>query len=175
LSLHRDPPKRSLSAGEKIGIAVVVLIITPFLIAGMVSGARQTLDSKPAPAMSRPLPAPVSTSAAPTHHVSAARQHSRSAPTFSYPGDPQCAITYRAEGNDRMSWTASVTVAGQLITHASDVSGSIYRHDVQVTRGVTQFVAKVPLSRIDDVGGVLYVGSTSYGCSISPLRQSVSR
>ena len=37
-------------------------------------------------------------------------------PTFSYPGDQQCAITYRDDGNGTMSWTATVTVAGRLRT-----------------------------------------------------------
>ena len=43
-------------------------------------------------------------------------------PPFSYPGDPQCAITYRDNGNRTMSWTATVTVAGELITHAASVA-----------------------------------------------------
>jgi hypothetical protein len=28
----------------------------------------------------------------------------------------------------------------------------------------------VPLSQISDIGGVLYAGSASYGCSIAPQR-----
>jgi len=91
-------------------------------------------------------------------------------PTFSYPGDPQCAITYRDNGNGTMSWTAAVTVTGELITHASDKSGDLYRHDVQVSVGPNTFTAPQPLSQIDDIGGVLYAGSASYGCSIAPQR-----
>jgi hypothetical protein len=93
-------------------------------------------------------------------------------PTFTYPGDRQCRITYRDNGNGTMSWTANVTVAGELITHASDSSGNIYRHDEQVPIGLNTFTAPVPLSRITDIGGVLYVpnnsSSTSYGCSVRP-------
>ena len=92
------------------------------------------------------------------------------APTFSYPGDRQCAITYRDNRNGTMSWTATVTVAGQLITHASDKSGDLYRRDVQVSPGPNTFTAPQPLSQIDDIGGVLHVGPASYGCSIGPQR-----
>jgi len=91
-------------------------------------------------------------------------------PTFSYPGDRQCAITYRDNGNGSMSWVATVTVAGELITHASDKSGDINRRDVQVSVGQNTFTAPQPLSQIDDIGGVLYVGSSSYACSIAPQR-----
>ena len=95
-------------------------------------------------------------------------------PTFTYPGGPQCKITYRDNGNGTMSWTADVTVAGELITHASDMSGNINRHDEQVTVGLNTFTAAVPLSQVTDIGGVLYVpdssASTSYGCSVAPQR-----
>ena len=93
-------------------------------------------------------------------------------PTFTYPGGPQCRITYRDNGNGTMSWTANVTIAGELITHASDTSGNIYRHDQQVPVDLNTFTAPVPLSQITDIGGVLYVpdasASTSYGCSVAP-------
>jgi hypothetical protein len=95
-------------------------------------------------------------------------------PTFTYPGGPQCRITYRDGSNGTMSWTANVTVAGELITHASDTSGNIYRHDEQVTVGLNTFTAPVPLLQVTDIGGVLYVpdssASTSYGCSVAPQR-----
>jgi hypothetical protein len=90
--------------------------------------------------------------------------------SFSYPGDRQCLITYRDDGNGSMSWTATVTVAGELITHASDKGGDINRRDVQVSAGANTFTAAVPLAQVDDIGGVLYVGSRQYGCSIAPQR-----
>ena len=43
-------------------------------------------------------------------------------------------------------------------------------HDVQVSVGPNTLIAPQPLSQIDDIGGVLYVGSASYGCSIAPQR-----
>jgi hypothetical protein len=62
---------------------------------------------------------------------------------------------------------ATVTVAGELRTRAGDKSGDLYSHDVQVSAGPNTFAAPQPLSQIDDIGGVLYVGSASYGCSIA--------
>ena len=91
-------------------------------------------------------------------------------PTFSYPGDWQCAITYRDDGSGSMSWTATVTVAGELRTHVSDQSGDLYSHDPQVNVGQNTFTAPQPLSQIDDISGVLYAGSASYTCSIAPRR-----
>src|SRR5438874_2084302 len=64
-------------------------------------------------------------------------------PTFSYRGNRHCAITYHDEGNGSMSWTATVAVAGELITHASDKSGDINRHDVHVSAGPNTFTAPV--------------------------------
>ena len=89
-------------------------------------------------------------------------------PTFAYPGDPQCAITYRDNHDGTMSWTAKVTVAGQLITHVSDKRGNIYRHVVQVIPGLRVFSAPVPLSQINDAGGVVYGKNGSQACSIAP-------
>jgi hypothetical protein len=37
-------------------------------------------------------------------------------------------------------------------------------------RGAEQFHRSVPLTQVDDIGGVLYVGSRSYGCSIAPAK-----
>src|SRR5271165_1840496 len=75
-------------------------------------------------------------------------------PTFAFPGSRQCAITYRDNHNGTMSWTATVTIGGQLITHVSDKAGNIYRHVTQVTAGPATFTAPVPLPQIDDIGGV---------------------
>ena len=91
-------------------------------------------------------------------------------PTFSYPGDQQCTITYRDNGNGTTSWTATITVGGELRTHASDKSGDLYSHDAQVSVGQNTFTAPQPLAQIDDIGGVLYADSHSYGCSIAPQR-----
>jgi hypothetical protein len=107
---------------------------------------------------------PVATAAA----ASPAAAHTGPEPTFTYRGDRRCEITYQDGGNGSMSWTAIVTVAGELITHASDKSGDINRRDVQVSVGSNTFSAAVPLSQVDDIGGVLYVGSKSYGCSVAP-------
>lgn len=171
--------RRNLSLSRRSNCAIAASPPTcglsrraPFLIAGMISGARQSLAGKPALAGSNSPSASASPGLAlvPTRRTSSAKPSAATKPTFRYPGDPQCAITYRDDGNDTMSWTAKVTVAGELITHASDSSGNINRHDLQVAPGPNRFVASVPLSQIGDIGGVLYVGSASYGCSIAPQR-----
>lgn len=91
-------------------------------------------------------------------------------PTFAYPGNRQCAITYRADPNGTMSWTATVTVPGRIITHASDRAGAIFRRIARVTPGPNLFSAPVPLAQVDDIGGVLYGRTHSYACSIAPAR-----
>lgn len=91
-------------------------------------------------------------------------------PTFSYSGDPQCAITYGTNQAGTTTWTATVTEAAELITHASDNQGDLNRHDVQVTPGPNYFTAPEALNDIGNVGGVLYVGSNTYGCSIAPAK-----
>jgi hypothetical protein len=69
-----------------------------------------------------------------------------------------------------MTWTATVTVAGELHTHARDKSGDLYSQDAQVSVGPNVFIAPQPLSPIDDIGGMPYVGSASYAGSIAPRR-----
>jgi len=110
------------------------------------------------------------TSSGPAAAPFSARPHAT--PTFVYPGDPQCAITYRDDGDGTMSWTATVTVAGELITHAADIEGNIYRHVVQVSPGPNRFMAPVPLSQVDDMGGNLDGAGASYGCSVAPQLSS---
>ena len=104
---------------------------------------------------------------APTHSATRTAKPLRE-PTFSDPGDRQCAITYRDNHNGTMSWTARTTVKGQLITHVSDKRGDLFRHVVTLAPGAHVFTAPVPLAQIDDAGGVLYVGNSTYGCSIAP-------
>jgi hypothetical protein len=110
------------------------------------------------------------TASNPAPAASATKSSPVAEPTFAYRVDKECSITYRDNGNGAMSWVANVTVSGELITHASDKSGNIYRRDVQVQIGPNTFTAPVPLSEITDIGGVLYVGNGSYGCSVAPQR-----
>ena len=206
LSQHRGAAKNPWSLRKKIGIAVIVLFCVPPFIAGMISGVRQGLGGKPsssgtdAPSIANKVPPALETTAqSKTHQVHARtpeksppilattaqpkndRVRARKAsvitgPSFSYPGDPECVITYGEGGSSATSWNAQVTVAGELITHASDSRGNIYRHDVQVTPGSDNFTAQVPLSQVTDIGGVLYTpndsspADTSYGCSVAPQR-----
>jgi hypothetical protein len=84
-----------------------------------------------------------------------------------------CAITYRDKGDGTMTWTATVTEKGELITHASDNSGDINRHDDPVTPGAHAYTANAPISQIGDIGGDLYVGGSQFGCSVGPAAATV--
>ena len=128
-----------------------------------VSGARPVAATSPAAVEASPTARP-----RPTHPPTSARALPE--PTWVYPGDPHCRITYRDRGDGTMSWTATVTVAGQLRTHAGDRSGTTYEHDVPVTQGPNAFAAPVPLAQIDDLGGVLSTSTSSYACSVAPQR-----
>lgn len=168
-------PKPPMSRGKKILIGVAVVVAAPPFIAGVISGAKNAAVQQAtnvvasAKASTSPQPVKAPTTQTPRSSSPDPRATPKAPePTFSYPGDPQCAITYRDRGDGSMTWTAAVTDAGELITHASDKSGNVYRHDVQVTPGPNAFAALVPLAQINDIGGVLYVGSTSYGCSVTP-------
>jgi len=170
LSQHQGNPKPSMSTRKKTGIAVAIVLCAPVVISGMFSGMRQSLDSKHGSVVSTSPLTPASTPLVAAHRASGAKRSQAATPSFVYPGDPQCSITYRGHGKTAMSWTAKVTLAGQLITHASDVSGNLYRHVVHVTPGPKRFIAPVPLAQINDIGGVLYVRDATYGCSIAPQR-----
>ncbi len=124
LRLHRDSARVSLIT-KKIGLAALVCALVLFAGACGSAGNGPTSAASDAPSLSG-AKSPVAE------------------PTFTYPGGPQCKITYRDNGNGTMSWTADVTIAGELITHASDTSGNINRHDEQVTVGLNTFTAPVP-------------------------------
>ena len=132
MSQHKDSAKMPL---KKIGLAVLVCGLVLFTGACGSAGNGPTAAASDAPSLT-------------------GQQSPVAEPTFTYPGGPQCKITYRDNGNGTMSWTADVTVAGELITHASDTSGNINRHDEQVTIGLNTFTASVPLSQVTDIGGV---------------------
>lgn len=147
-----------LTRGQRIGVVAAVVVCAPPLIAGMIAGAKDSGGGKKddaarpsATSTRRPTPA-----AAPE-------------PTFTYPGTPKCAITYRDRGDGSMSWTAVTTVPGQLITHATDTAGKIHRHDGHATPGPHTFALDKPLAQITDIGGNLDGDSgRSYGCSVRP-------
>jgi hypothetical protein len=84
-----------------------------------------------------------------------------------------CAITYRDKGDGTMTWTATVTEKGELVTHASDSSGNINRHDDPVTPGAHAYTANAPISQIGDIGGNLYAGDSQFGCSVGPAAATV--
>ncbi len=169
MSGHRGGQKSAMAnmtKGQKVGVTIAVFVVVSvvyYLVAPKPSASTPAAAASPvavqtsAPA-AKPTPAPKPSNAAPE-------------PTFVYPGDPQCSITYRDRGDGSMSWTATVTVAGSLITHAGDSAGNLYSHDTQVQAGPNAFAAPVPLSSITDIGGNLTTSSgTSYGCSVAPTK-----
>jgi hypothetical protein len=155
-------PGGSRTPVNRRGLAVVA-IIAGLLVVGVIASATG--------AGKHVKPGQASASNQPTLAASQSPSPSRAkSPTFAFPGDRHCAITYRARGSSAMTWTATVTVAGQLITHASDKSGNIYRRVVHIIPGPKVLSAPVPLSQINDIGGVLNTAGTSYGCSVAPYR-----
>ncbi len=165
MSGHRGVQKQPMTKGQKIGVGIAVFCGVAVLVA-IVDPQKSTTTSAPStPPASATTPSPSQTTSAPAK----ASQAPAVEPTFVYPGDPQCAITYRDRGDGSMSWTATVTVPGELITHAGDAAGNLYPHDVQVSPGPNAFAAPVPLSQITDIGGNLTAtDGTSYGCSVAP-------
>lgn len=146
---------RRLSTAQKVGIGVLAVIGLPSLVGGMVQGAKDSISHHHAVTAAHTATAGRTVAATPVL-----------GPTFAYPGDPQCAITYQAHG-DGASWTVQVTVPGELITHASSDSTGINRHDVRVTPGRRTFTVQAPLAAITDVGGTLRTADgRQYGCSV---------
>lgn len=163
--------REPMSGRKKAAIGIAAVVCAPALIAGAIHGATQH-GTPAAAAASRTTPTAATTAAASPAATSAAPATKRAGaePTFAYPGDPQCAITYRDRGDGSMSWTATTTIAGELRTHADSASGSVYSHVVNTTLGPNVFAAPVPLAQIDDIGGVLSTPGASYACSIAPGR-----
>ena len=155
------------STKRKVLVGAAVVVCAPAFIAGAINGARQSSASpaaKTVAAASDSAPAATSSAARPSTATKPAAE-----PTFTFPGDRQCAITYRDRGDGTMSWTATTSVAGELRTHAGTGSGSLYQHDQQVPVGPSAFTAPVPLAQVDDIGGTLTTsGGGSYACSVAP-------
>lgn len=160
--------RQPMSRRKKALIGLGAVICAPAFIAGAIRGAAHSAGHAIA---SRAAVTAATTPASPSATTAATAPATRRAaaePTFVYPGDPQCAITYRDRGDGSMSWTATTTVAGELRTHADSTSGSIYSHAARTTPGPHAFAAPVPLAQINDIGGVLFTPGASYSCSIAP-------
>lgn len=167
---YQAPQKQPMSRNKKIAIGAAVAVRLPAVVAGMIAGAQKETDSTPAGAPMSQDTAAANATPAPTKAPGTAAPKPGTGPTFAYRGDPQCAITYRDRGNGTMIWTATVTLAGQLRTHAGDRGGGLYAHDTPVTRGPSAFAAPVPLSGITDIGGILTAAGRTYTCSVAPAK-----
>lgn len=106
--------KRGLAVAAIIAVLLVVGVIANATGAGKHAKPRQAGTSNKPRQAARESPSPASAKL----------------PSFAFPGDRHCAITYRTRGRSAMTWTATVTITGQLITHASDKGGDIYRRVV---------------------------------------------
>jgi hypothetical protein len=163
---QRAGRSKGWSTGQKRALwiigALAALVFVPPLIAACVSAAGPSVGGPPPSGHST---GPAASPTASSHTVAVAHPN----PTFRYPGDPECAITYGSAGSGSMTWTSNVTVTGTLRTHAGDTAGDLYPYTAHVTPGANGFVAPQPLWKIDDIGGVLYAADgKSYACSIAP-------
>ncbi|NUP48062.1 MAG: hypothetical protein HOW97_12215 [Catenulispora sp.] len=159
-----------LSGIQRAGAVVAAVIALGIIAAlGHKSGSGSSGDK--AAATPTTHAAASSPAGSPKATTPPASSHPAPGPTFTYPGDPECAITYRDRSDGSMSWTVRLSVPGELITHATDTGGAIYRHDVQAAAGSTSFSAPVPLAQVTDIGGNLRTsGGRSYGCSVAPAK-----
>ncbi|MEY9962517.1 hypothetical protein ABIA33_000543 [Streptacidiphilus sp. MAP12-16] len=89
---------------------------------------------------------------------------------FDRSGDPQCAITYYSVGANMTTWTATTTIAGELVTQATHTGGQPDRNDVTIPAGHHTFIAWAALAKITDLNGTLHAGGTQYHCSVAPAR-----
>jgi hypothetical protein len=179
---HRGTTKTGMSTGKKLGIGAAVVVCAPPLIIGMISGAKQSLGSHPAAAASSTPIAPATRSTTSSKHPARTRPTKAApAPTWVYPGDKECAITYASNANGGTTWTATTTVGGEIKTDDTNTwpgdntppSTGLDTRDVHVSAGQTPFSTDAPLSSVTDISGVLYVPTeanptTSYSCSIAP-------
>lgn len=153
---------------QRVGAVVAALVVVGIVAAMGHNKGSGNKDKAAAPTMSAAASSPAGSPKATVSHRPAS-SHPTAEPTFTYPGDPECAITYTGRGDGAMSWTARLSVPGELITHATQDDGTIDRHDVRVAAGATSFSAPVPLTRITDIGGSLRaLGGRSFGCSVAP-------
>lgn len=153
-------------AGVLIAVSAVIAVGAPAFVSGFKSG----YDSNKAASTPTPTAAHSSKARVHTPAATVGRKAAKDIPALDNPGDPECVIAYRDNGDGTMTWVVTVTEDGDLITHVSDTDGTLYRHDEHVAKGANAFRATVPLSRINDIGGTLNTGSRTYGCSTGPDR-----
>lgn len=79
-----------------------------------------------------------------------------------------CDAIYKDNGNGTTTWSLHIKKDGELITHLSDKSGHIYRHDDQVKAGYRSYTAPVAIGDVSEINGLLYIGKDSHPCNVSP-------
>ena len=79
-----------------------------------------------------------------------------------------CDAIYKDNGNGTTTWSVHIKKDGELITHLSDKSGHINRHDEQVKAGYHSYTANVAIGDVSEINGLLYIGKDIHTCNISP-------
>lgn len=81
-----------------------------------------------------------------------------------------CDAIYKDNGNGTTTWSLHIKKDGELITHLSDKSGHIYRHDEKLKAGYQSYTAPVAIGNVSEINGLLYIGKDIHTCNISPAR-----
>ena len=155
---------------KKLSLIFGGLIIVSFVILGSSPQANDTAKT----AMTTAHTQPANTTSAPT-----AANTSNNAPQaatkpslrqdLAFSGDASfCDATYRANDDGTTTWTLNIKQAGEIITHLTDKSGHIYRHDDKVGVGYDAYTANVNINDIGEINGVLNIGNDSHPCNIAP-------
>lgn len=79
-----------------------------------------------------------------------------------------CDAVYKDNGNGTTTWSLHIKRDGELITHLSDKSGHIYRHDEKLKAGYHSYTAPVAINNVSEINGLLYIGKDIHTCNISP-------
>jgi hypothetical protein len=157
---------------------IITAIIALFLIVGFANAANKSkMTSNPY----KPVTTSSSTTNPPTTPTTSqptqtSPQHTTT-PTpspalrqdLAFQGDAAyCDGHYKDNSNGTTTWTLDIKYTGEIITHLSDKSGHIYRHDDQVKPGEYAYTAPVAINDVSEINGLLTVGSDNHPCNIAP-------
>lgn len=81
-----------------------------------------------------------------------------------------CDAIYKDNDNDTTTWSVHIKEDGELITHLSDKSGHIHRHDDKLKAGYYHYTAPVTINNVSEINGLLYIGKDIHTCNISPAQ-----
>ena len=169
---------------KKLSLIFGGLIIVSFAILGsspQASDNAKTATTTKTPAHAQPANTATTTNNAPT--TANASNNAPQAATkpslrqdLAFQGDADyCNGIYKDNGDGTTTWSYDIKQKGELITHLSDSSGHIYRHDVQITDAPNyySYTAPVAIKDVGEINGVLSIPGETNGhpCNISPQQQ----